>query len=129
MAEPFDGKSVLIVDDEEDILTALNAAFTDAGATVATAKDGNEAVEMAVRDKPDLIILDAMLPKRSGFLVLERLKAKQPRGTKPHIVMITGNPGKRHQVWAESLGAEGYFTKPFRMERLIEHVRELLGKD
>jgi len=129
VGEPFDGKSVLIVDDDEDILTALQTAFADAGATVSTAKDGNEALEMALRDTPDLIVLDAMLPKRSGFLVLERLKAKQPRNAKPHIVMITGNPGKRHQLWAESLGVEGYFTKPFRMEKLVEHAGNLLAKD
>ncbi len=83
MAVPFDGKSILIVDDDQDILTALELAFKETGANVTTASDGNTAVSMALDKKPDLLILDAMLPQRSGFLVLEKLKAKKPRGTKP----------------------------------------------
>ena len=92
------------------------------------AGDGNKAVEIALNDDPDLIVLDAMLPKRSGFLVLEKLKRGQPRGTKPHIIKITGNQGKRHQAYAESLGVDDYVNKPFRMERLVKSVEALLGK-
>ncbi len=128
MAEPFDGKTILIVDDDKDILTALEASFKDTGAGVLTASDGNSAVTIALEKNPDLLILDAMLPQRSGFLVLEKLKAKKPRGSKPYVIMITGNPGKRHQVWAESLGAEGYLNKPFRMDRLMELSKNLLAK-
>ncbi len=128
MAEPFDGKSILIVDDDPDILTALETAFKETGAEVTTAKDGNTAVNMALENNPDLLILDAMLPQRSGFLVLEKLKAKKPRGSKPYVIMITGNTGKRHQVWAESLGADGYINKPFRMDRLFESASALLAK-
>lgn len=128
MAEPYDGKTILIVDDDKDILTALETAFGDTGATVLTASDGNSAVNLALEKNPDLMILDAMLPQRSGFLVLEKLKAKKPRGSKPYVVMITGNPGKRHQVWAESLGADGYLNKPFRMDRLMELSQSLLAK-
>ena len=92
------------------------------------AYDGNEALEAAKEFEPDLIVLDAMLPKRSGFLVLEKLKGNsKKRGTKPYVIMITGNAGKRHQTWAESLGVDGYLNKPFRMERLMESVGKLLG--
>lgn len=128
MAEPFDGKSILIVDDDKDILTALETAFKETGAEVTTATDGNSAVTLALENNPDLLILDAMLPQRSGFLVLEKLKAKKPRGSKPYVIMITGNTGKRHQVWAESLGADGYINKPFRMDRLFESASALLAK-
>ena len=128
MAEPFDGKTILIVDDDRDILTALELAFKDTGATVSVASDGNTAVTMALENNPDLLILDAMLPQRSGFLVLEKLEPKKPRGSKPYIIMITGNTGKRHQVWAESLGADGYINKPFRMDRLFESAQALLAK-
>ncbi len=128
MAEPFDGKSILIVDDDQDILTALETAFKETGAEVTTASDGNTAVTMALEKHPDLLILDAMLPQRSGFLVLEKLKAKKPRGAKPYVIMITGNTGKRHQMWAESLGADGYINKPFRMDRLFESASALLAK-
>jgi len=127
MAEPFDGKTILIVDDDSDILTAIEMTFKDTGATILTAADGNTAVNLALQQQPDLMILDAMLPQRSGFLVLEKLKAKKPRGSKPFIIMITGNPGKRHQAWAESLGADDYINKPFRMDRLVESATRLLA--
>jgi len=128
MAEPFDGKNVLIVDDDTDILTAIEVAFKETGAEVSTATDGATAVKVATDEEPDLIVLDAMLPQKSGFLVLEKLKAKKPRGSKPYIIMITANTGKRHQAWAESRGADGYINKPFVMDRLIEAAGKVLAK-
>ncbi len=126
MASVLDGKSVLLVDDDPDIITALCTALHDTGADVRTATDGNEALQMAEEFDPDLIVLDAMLPKRSGFLVLEKLKAPhRKRGKRPYVIMITGNAGRRHQVWAESLGVDGYLNKPFRMERLMESLEKL----
>ena len=90
---------------------------------------GDEAVERAELDQPDLVILDAMLPKRSGFLVLEKLKGtNKKRGEKPFVIMITGNVGKRHQTWAESLGVDGYINKPFRMERLLETIEKIFAE-
>ena len=129
MAEPFDGKSILVVDDDSDILSAIEMALQEQGAEIMTAADGATATNLANEQSPDLLVLDAMLPQRSGFLVLEKLKAKKPRGGKPYVIMITANTGKRHQVWAESLGADDYINKPFRMERLVESARNLLGKD
>jgi len=129
MAAPYDGKKILVVDDDRDILGAIETTFKDVGATVITAADGNTAVTLATDQKPDVVILDAMLPRRSGLLVLEKLKAKKPPGSKPYVVMITGNPGKRHQAFAEGLGAEGYLNKPFAMDRLVEIVEKLLAKD
>src|SRR5438105_15282962 len=87
----LDGKKVLLVDDDNDILTSMQAAFEPTGATIETAKDGNKAVELAQKNDPDLVVLDMMLPGRSGFLVLEKIKAKKPRGSKPFIIVITGN--------------------------------------
>jgi len=128
MAAPFDGKTILIVDDDTDILAAIEAAFQETGAKIVTATDGASATTLAQELNPDLMILDAMLPQRSGFLVLEKIKAKKPRGSKPYVIMITGNTGKRHQAWAENLGADGYINKPFRMDRLIESSQALLAK-
>jgi len=122
------GKNILLVDDDPDMLTALQAVLDGTGATIKTASDGNAAVEAAAAFDPDLIVLDAMLPKRSGFLVLEKLKGpNKKKGQRPLIIMITGNTGKRHQTWAESLGVDGYINKPFRMERLVERMEQLLG--
>ena len=126
MTTTLDGKKILIVDDDPDILSAIQTAFDDSGADIETAADGNAAVESARTYEPDLIVLDAMLPKRSGFLVLEKLKSKQPRGSKPYIIMITGNQGRRHQEWALSLGVDDYLNKPFRMERLLKSATTLL---
>jgi DNA-binding response OmpR family regulator len=124
------GKSILLVDDDPDMITALQTILDGSGATIETAVDGNQAVEVAATFNPDLIVLDAMLPKRSGFLVLEKLKgANKKKGQRPFVIMITGNTGKRHQVWAESLGVDGYLNKPFRMERLMERIEQLLGSN
>lgn len=126
MGRSLQNKSVLIVDDDPDVVTALSAVFADSGAEVSTAIDGNEAIEKAAMEQPDLVILDAMLPKRSGFLVLEKLKSRRPADPGPRVIMITGNHGKRHQAWAESLGVDAYINKPFRMERLMRSAEELL---
>ena len=115
MSTALEGKTILIVEDDPDMVTALETVLADTGATIKTAMDGNAAIKVAQESDPDLILLDAMLPKRSGFLVLEKLKGThKKRGEKPFIIMITGNVGKRHQTWAESLGVDGYLNKPFR---------------
>lgn len=126
MASSLEGKTVLVVDDDPDILTTIRKVLDDMGVKVTTAADGNAAVEAAQSGDHDLIVLDAMLPKKSGFLVLEKLKGGHKKGEKPFVIMITGNEGKRHQQWAESLGVDGYITKPFRMERLVGAMEEVL---
>jgi len=127
MAELLTGKTILVVDDDPDIITAITAGFADSGATIETASDGNTAVTVAEAKSPDLVILDIMLPQKSGFLVLERLRQGKPRGAKPRVIMITGNQGKRHKQYAESLGVDEYLSKPFRMERLLEVSEKLLA--
>jgi len=127
-SSPLQDKSILIVDDDPDVVAALRALFADTGANVSIAVDGNEAIEKAETEHPDLVVLDAMLPKRSGFLVLEKLKSKRQTGPAPKVIMITGNQGKRHQAWAESLGVDAYLNKPFRMERLMESAEAVVSK-
>ena len=126
MATPLDGKRILLVDDDNDILTSMQAAFEPTGAVIDTAVDGNKAVELAERNEPDLVVLDMMLPKRSGFLVLEKIKARKPKNSKPFVIMITGNQGARHKMYAESLGVSEYFNKPVKMDKLIASAEKLL---
>ena len=76
--------------------------------------------------KPHLLVLDMMLPGRSGFLVLEKVKARKPRAAKPLVIMITGNQGARHKMFAESLGVSEYFNKPVKMDKLIATAERLL---
>ncbi|MBK8267825.1 MAG: response regulator [Planctomycetes bacterium] len=129
MPANLEGVNVLVVDDDQDILTTVRLAFEQNGAKVATGNDGNKAVEMATRLKPDLIIVDMMMPKKSGFLVIETIKPNSAPGTKPYIIMITANEGKRHELYARSLGVDDYVNKPFATERLIEVAARLFQRD
>jgi DNA-binding response OmpR family regulator len=126
MTQALEGKRVLLVDDDNDILTSMQAAFEPTGAVVETANNGNKAVELAEKNQPDLVVLDMMLPGRSGFLVLEKIKAKKPRNSKPYVIMITGNQGARHKMYAETLGVSEYFTKPVKMDKLISTAEKLV---
>ena len=127
MATALEGKKILLVDDDNDILTSMQAAFEPTGAVVETASNGNKAVELAEKNDPDVVVLDMMLPGRSGFLVLEKIKAKKAKNSKPFVIMITGNQGARHKMYAESLGVSEYFNKPVKMDKLIAAAEKLLG--
>ena len=127
MAGEMTGKKILLVDDDRDILMAMQVALSDLGPTILTASDGNEAIALAEQESPDLVVLDQMLPKRSGFLVMEKIKRGKKRSDPPRVIMITGNLGSRHKVYAESLGVDTYLNKPFRMEKLLNAIRKLLG--
>ena len=81
----MEGKTILIVDDDPDIVNAIRVGLGGKGATLEVAEDGNAAVEKVAQLDPDLIVLDAMRPKRSGFLVLEGLKSKKKRGDHPLV--------------------------------------------
>jgi DNA-binding response OmpR family regulator len=124
----LEGKTILVVDDDPDILTAITTGLKETGATIQTASDGNTAVTLVEKLSPDLVILDIMLPQKSGFLVLEKLRRETPRSQGPRIIMITGNQGRRHRQYAEALGVDEYLNKPFRMERLLEVTEKLLGQ-
>ena len=127
MSDELAGKKILVVDDDRDILAAMGTALGDLGGDILSATDGNTAVALAEEHEPDLVVLDMMLPKRSGFLVIERLKRGKKPTDPPRIVMVTGNLGTRHKLYAKSLGVDEYLTKPFRIEKLVSRVKELLG--
>ncbi|QOV88477.1 response regulator [Humisphaera borealis] len=132
MSETLKDKRILLVDDDQDILTSMQAAFEPTGAIVETTNNGNKAVELNEQTNPDLIVLDMMLPGRSGFLVLEKIqqekvKAKRPRNSPPFVIMVTGNQGGRHKMYAESLGVSEYLNKPFKMDKLIATAEKVLG--
>jgi len=120
----LENKKILIVDDDSEIRSAIDHALQAEGALTQTCGDGNSAVRICEADPPDLVVLDMMLPKRSGFLVLEKIKKidKPPR-----VIMVTANEGRRHQQYAEALEVDGYLLKPVRMERLIGLAQDLLG--
>lgn len=119
MAAP---RTVLLVDDDADILSAARAVLERRGFRVLTATDGNAGLAAAEREAPDLVVVDMMMPKKSGFLVLETLKA---RGGGPPVIMITANEGGRHRAYAEALGADDYLRKPFAMDQLLQSIDRL----
>ena len=122
-AARLQGRSVLIVDDDEDILSSIDLAMRAEGAVTTKVTDGNTAVSAWHAGNPDAIVLDMMLPKRSGFLVLEKIM-EQP--DPPIIVMITANQGKRHMAYAQTLGVHAYLNKPVPLHRLVDTVVKLL---
>lgn len=118
-------KKILIVDDDAEIIESLRLTLESRGYTVIIARDGNQGLVMIEREIPDLMILDMMMPKRSGFLVLERIRKTQPVSVR--VIMITANEGNRHRAYAEMLGVDDYLRKPFPMDRLLESVKRLIG--
>jgi DNA-binding response OmpR family regulator len=119
------GKRILLVDDDAEIVESLRLALEANGYTVLVARDGNQGLALSERENPDLVILDMMMPKRSGFLVLEKMR--RTREIPLRVIMITANEGSRHKAYAEMLGVDDYIRKPFPMDRLIESVQRLIG--
>ena len=124
-APRLESLNVLVVDDDPEVLDVLALALRSEGATVTTATDGDEAIAQLARKRPDLILLDMMLPRRSGFLVLEEI---QTHDAPPPVIMVTANEGRRHRSYAESLGVAAYLNKPISIERLLDVACEALGK-
>lgn len=116
MAEP---KLILIVDDDRELVDAMRTMLERQGYKVIQAHDGNQGQQAIYTQRPDLVILDMMMPRKGGYPVLEHFKDKPDA---PPIIMVTANEGSRHKVYAEYLGVIDYIRKPFAMERLLETV-------
>jgi DNA-binding response OmpR family regulator len=115
-------KTILIVDDDHDVVTAIRTVLDSKGYRVGYANDGASGLAMVQRETPDLLIVDMMMPKKSGFIVVEQIKRQK---LPCRIIMITANEGSRHRAYAELLGVDAYIRKPFAMERLLEEVTRL----
>lgn len=118
-------KRVLLVDDDAEIVESMRTVLESRGYEILVARDGNQGLAMAESEDPDLVVLDMMMPKRSGFLVLEKLRRSRPVPVR--VIMITANEGSRHKAYAEMLGVDDYIRKPFAMDRLLESVDRLLA--
>jgi DNA-binding response OmpR family regulator len=120
-------KTILIVDDDAEIVESIRVLLESRGFRVLVERDGNAGLTMAERESPDLIVLDMMMPKKSGFLVLEKLRTR-PGGMIPTI-MITSNEGSRHRAYAEFLGVKDYIRKPFALDKLVRSIEKCLNLD
>ena len=117
-------KIILVVDDDMELSDGLRAVLERQGHRVLQARDGQQGKQLIYQHKPDLVILDMMMPRMGGYPVLEHFKDK---GDAPPIIMVTANEGSRHKAYAEYLGVVDYIRKPFAMERLLEAVERGLN--
>ncbi len=119
-------KKVLIADDEQNIVISLEFLMKREGFEVLIASDGEEAVSRIRADHPDLVLLDVMMPKKSGFEVCQEIKA-DPALAAVRILMLTAKGRDTEVAKGLALGADAYMTKPFSTKELVEKVRSLLG--
>jgi two-component system OmpR family response regulator len=116
---------LLIVDDEPNIRELLSASLRYAGFEVLTAGDGREAVQVAERCRPDLVVLDVMLPDMDGFDVIRRLRS----GARPlPVVFLTARDATGDKVTGLTLGGDDYVTKPFSLEEVLARIRAVLRR-
>jgi DNA-binding response OmpR family regulator len=115
---------VLVVDDDESIRESLAMALAEHGHQVLLAGDGNQGLSCIERDAPDVVVLDMMIPRRSGFAVLDHIQMRPNAG--PKVVMVSGSTDPRHEQVALAKGASAYFRKPFDVAQLIAQVELLL---
>ncbi|MDD4201892.1 MAG: ATPase, T2SS/T4P/T4SS family [Candidatus Omnitrophica bacterium] len=118
---------ILTVDDEPDILKILNKRLTNAGYEVIQAKNGKQAIESAFKERPDLIIMDIMMPEMDGIEATKRIRAQLQTAAIP-IIMLTAKKDKQSELKGIDVGADDYITKPFDNEKLIARIEMLLRR-
>ncbi len=117
--------SVLVVEDEEALLMGLEENLKEAGYDVVTAQDGKKALEAATTKKPDLVLLDVMIPEISGFEVCRKLRDK---GASMPIIMLTARTDEFDKLHGFEMGADDYVTKPFSINELLARVKAVLKR-
>ncbi len=120
--------SILVADDEPNIALSLKFLMEQAGFSVQTASDGQQALDLIADSAPDLILLDINMPKVNGYQVCEAVRAK-PDWNHVRIVMLTAKGRDIEREKGLALGADDYITKPFATQEVVTKVRELLGGD
>jgi DNA-binding response OmpR family regulator len=118
-------KRILVVDDEKDLIEVLTLRLEANGYEVVSAYDGQDGLDKAKREKPDLIILDLMLPKMDGYKVCGLLKSNS-RYNKIPIILFTARAQEADKKLGEELGGDAYINKPFEPQTLLAKIKELL---
>ncbi|MFN0186197.1 MAG: response regulator transcription factor [Aquabacterium sp.] len=117
---------ILIADDEPNILMSLEFLLRDAGYEVATATDGQQALDQALQDMPDLVLLDVMMPRVSGWEVCQRLRAL-PQAATLRIIMLSAKGREVEVNKGLAMGADAYITKPFAIADVLRQVQQQLA--
>jgi DNA-binding response OmpR family regulator len=118
--------SILVVDDDPEIVTLLSTRLGKRGYKVSTAGDGKRALELARREKPDLILLDVMMPGKSGWEVARALK-QDPVTSGVKIVMVSAIGATTNEITAPIYGADAHVDKPFEFDKLERVIHDLLA--
>lgn len=119
---------ILIAEDEPSILESLDFILRRAGWSIDSATDGEAVLEKVRRSRPRVLVLDVMLPRRSGFDVLKTLRADGETRDLP-VLILTAKGQQQDRRIAEELGADGFVTKPYSNAEVVGAVRQLLGED
>ncbi|HEY0920820.1 response regulator transcription factor [Devosia sp.] len=119
---------VLIAEDEPSILESLEFILKRAGLSCSTVTDGESALEAVRRLRPRVVVLDVMLPKRSGFEVLKQIRADPLTSGQP-VLILTAKGQQQDRRIAMDLGADSFITKPYANAEVVGEVRRLLGED
>ena len=122
---PAQATSLLIIEDDENISSAIQEYFFRAGYSVTTAADGLAGVDLAVKDRPDVVVLDLMLPKMDGLAVCKELRLKNPLMP---ILMLTAKDDIVDKVLGLEMGADDYITKPFSLRELEARIKSVLRR-
>ena len=119
-------KKILVADDEPNIVISLEYLLKREGYAVLVARDGQEALDVIARERPDLVLLDVMMPIKSGFEVCQAVRANEDlQGTK--ILMLTAKGRDTDVAKGTAMGADAYMTKPFATRDLVQKVAQMLG--
>ena len=119
-------RKILIVDDEPNIIFMLSHRLKQSGFEIVTGKDGQEALDKARMENPDLIILDLMLPKMNGYTVCGLLK-RDEKFSKTPVIILTARAQKSDEKQGIEAGADAYVKKPFKSEELLQVIENLLN--
>src|SRR5512147_2783269 len=119
-------QSVLIVDDEPYIVRSLEFLMTKAGYEVRVARDGDQALNEIAKAPPDLVLLDAMMPKRDGFDVCQTIRGN-PDWADIRVIMLTAKGRDIEREKGLAMGADDYITKPFSTREVVVQVEKILG--
>jgi two-component system OmpR family response regulator len=123
--EPVKGSHLLIVDDEDNLRSMLRAALRHHGFEVTEAADGRSALDAVSRDRPDLVVLDVMMPELDGFEVCRRLRAA---GDNTPVLFLTAMDGTEDKVRGLTLGGDDYLQKPFSLDELVARAEAILRR-
>ncbi len=118
-------RSVLVVDDNAVDRSRMEKLMSDAGYMVTLAVNGAQAIELAKRIKPSLILMDVNMPEMDGFAATRNLR-NDPETKGIPVVLVTSKDQKADKVWGQMLGAKGYITKPYTDEQVLDTVRDIL---